>query len=242
MTGTDSLVPSPHSQGDGAGARPRLLELYSGASGAGMGYHLAGWDVTCVDIRPQPRCPFPFVQADALEVLAAPAFLAGFDAAHVSPPCQFGTAGAARWGTSDQHPNLIPPTRDLLQASGLPYVIENVEPVRPHLRGPILLCGQMFDLGVFRHRLFEMPWWNDLVPPHAPHLGRIGDGRYVTVTGHPGGSSRRDGIRHGDKAAWQRAMGIDWMTAAELAQAVPPAYTRFIGEALMAHLREEVAA
>jgi DNA (cytosine-5)-methyltransferase 1 len=140
-----------------------------------------------------------------------------------------------RWGTADSHPDLIAPTRERLEALGVPYVIENV-PDTP-LRSPLELCGVMFGLGVFRHRWFELNWDHNLDRSHPPHLGRIGDGFYYTVTGQTGGSSTRDGWIGGSAEDWRRAMAIRWMTAAELSEAIPPAYTRYIGNSLMAHLR-----
>src|ERR1035441_4863603 len=202
----------------------RILDLFCGAGGAGMGLARAGFDVTGVDINPQPRYPFRFVQADATTVS-----LAGYDGLWMSPPCQRYTAGAARWGTSNTHPHLIPVMRTRAESCGLPYVIENVASARSHLRNPIMLCGTMFSLGVFRHRLFESSFIL-LQPGHAKHNGKIGDGRFKTVTGHAGGSSKRDGWKGGSVADWRKAMGIDWMTGDELAESIPPAYSQFIGE------------
>lgn len=221
--------------------KPVLLDLYCGAGGAARGYADAGFDVIGVDIKPQPRYPFPFVQGDALDVLAGWDLLRPrFEAIHASPPCQIRSKGAGQFGTRHRHSDLIAPTRKLLQAAGVPYVIENIEEARGALVNPIMLCGTMFDLGVFRHRAFEMWPQEPLLPLrasiHPTHDGRIGDGKYVTVTGKPGGYARRDGIQHGRLADWKRAMDIDWMTARELAQAIPPAYTRFIGEQLLVHL------
>lgn len=133
-------------------------------------------------------------------------------------------------GTSGDHPHLIPAIRERLIAAGVPYVIENVAAARKYLRDPILLCGTQFDLGVFRHRLFECSF---RVSPaaHSRHKGRVGDGIYETVTGHAGGSSKRDGWKAGGVAAWRIAMGIDWMIGDELAEAIPPLYSEFIGHA-----------
>jgi DNA (cytosine-5)-methyltransferase 1 len=195
-----------------------------------MGYYRAGFTkIVGVDIVPQPRYPFTFVQADALRL---PFDLRHFDAIHASPPCQRYSNGAKKWGTSENHPDMIAPTRDLLIASGKPWVIENIESAREQLRFPIMLCGEHFDLGVFRHRLFESPHLT-LGPPHKPHTGRIGDGRFHTVTGHAGGSSKRDGWKGGSTSDWRVAMGIDWMTGDELAEAIPPAYTEWIGRQIL---------
>lgn len=218
-------------------SKPRLLDLFCGAGGAGMGYHRAGFDVVGVDINPQPRYPFNFVQADAL------LFLAGyikwgiehvFDAIHASPPCQRYSDLAKRNGNADDWPDLIAPTRDLLKMAVLPWVIENVEGAP--LRDPITLCGVSFpELRVIRHRLFESNV-NLAAPEHKPHplvftydkrkahYGRLDqDVAYVQVTG--GGNAT--------VANKRAAMGIDWMTGAELNEAIPPAYTEWIGRRLI---------
>lgn len=209
--------------------RPRLLDLFCGAGGAGMGYHRAGFDVVGVDITQQPHYPFEFHQADAMTYP-----LDGFDAIHASPPCQaFSRRGRARSG----HPNLIPDLRELLMATGLPLAIENV--TEAPLVAPVVLCGQMFGLGVFRHRAFESNVML-MAPPHREHEGAIGDGRFFSVTGHSGGHGvKKSGARKvdgGTGAQWRVAMGIDWMTNAELVNAIPPAYTEFIGRQLLAAL------
>lgn len=205
--------------------KPRLLDLFCGAGGAARGYQLAGFHVTGVDIKPQPRyAGDAFHQGDALEFLAAHA--AEFDAVHASPPCKRFTRLAV--ATRGDHPDLLTPTRDMLTWVGRPWVIENVPgaPMRPD----IILCGEMFGLGVRRHRWFETsPVIFSLMPP-CRH-----DQRVVSVHGMPGGRSTRDGVMP-RLADWKAAMGIDWMSARELSQAIPPAYTYFIGEQLLAHL------
>lgn len=204
-----------------AAVRPRLLDLFCGAGGAAMGYSRAGFDVVGVDVRPQPNYPFAFVQADALEC-----DLAGFDAIHASPPCQayIRSGSVAKDG---RHPRLIEPVRALLAASGLPYIIENV-PGAP-LRPDVLLCGSMFGLEVRRHRVFES---NVLTPPLTPpcdHSRPI-----AGVYGHPHGRAGAwRNMLPGDLPTWSRAMGIGWMSAAELADAIPPAYTEFVGSLLL---------
>jgi DNA (cytosine-5)-methyltransferase 1 len=204
----------------------KLLDLYCSAGGAAMGYHQAGFEVTGIDIKQQKRYPFTFIQADAIEYLRNNWML--YDAFHASPPCQRYSAGAKRWGTSDSHPDLIDATRQELIKTGRPYIIENIMCAAPLLHNPFMLCGTMFDLGVFRHRLFETNFLVS-IPSHSKHRGRIGDGKYNSVTGHAGGSSKRDGWKNEGTAAWKRAMGIDWMTGNELAEAIPPAYTKLIG-------------
>ncbi|SFP66577.1 DNA (cytosine-5)-methyltransferase 1 [Actinomadura madurae] len=213
----------------------RVLDAFSCAGGAGMGYHLAGYDVTALDIAAQPHNPFPFVRADALDALADRAFLAGFDLIHASPPCQAYTLAQRIRG--NPHPDLIEPVRTLLQASGLPYVIENV-PGAP-LRDPVTLCGAMFGgLRVYRHREFETshPVPAPPHPAHAAPLRKMGrppqPGDFVHVVGNFSGV-----------AYARQAMGIAWMTRDELREAIPPAYTRHIGAALAALLTVgEVAA
>lgn len=216
--------------------RPRLLDLYCCAGGAAWGYHQAGFDVVGVDIKPQPRYPFKFIQADAL---ALPNFcLVAFDAIHASPPCQRFSDLAKRNGNAEEWPDLIEPTRALLQEARRPYVIENVEGAP--LIEPVVLCGTMFPgTRVIRHRLFETNFPLD-APPHGKHplvytmdkrkahYGKLNEWTSpVQVTG--GGNC--------SKAAAADAMGIDWMTKNELNEAIPPAFTRHIGSRLMMHLR-----
>lgn len=209
----------------------RLLDLFCGAGGAAMGYHRAGFEVVGVDIKPQKNYPFEFHCEDAFTFLEKHGY--EFDVIHASPPCQRYSNGAKKWKTSNLHPDLIGPTRDALIATQRPYVIENIESARSYLRLPIMLCGQYFGLGVFRHRLFESPFLL-VAPSHSLHQGKVGDGKYHTVTGHAGGSSKRDGWKGGSTQDWRIAMGIDWMTGTELAESIPPAYTQWIGE----HLRK----
>lgn len=128
-----------------------------------------------------------------------------------------------RWGREDEHPDLIPPVRELLQRAGVPYVIENV--MGAPLVNPVKLCGSQFGLKVRRHRLFETSF-----PVTQPECDHKSQGRVVGVYGNTGGSSKRDGITFGGVDSWRDAMGIDWMTAAELKEAIPPAYTAYIGQ------------
>lgn len=205
--------------------RPRLLDLFCCAGGAATGYARAGFEVVGVDIKPQPHYPFEFILADAMTYP-----LDGFDAIHASPPCQKYSTMTGRWeGRADEHPDLIAATRMRLVVSGLPYVIENV-PGAPLLEA-ITLCGSMFGLGVRRHRRFESN-----VSMLAPRCNHAAQGRVVGVYGHAGGSSKRDGISFGGVATWREAMGIDWMVGNELAEAIPPAYTEWLGTKLMAAL------
>ena len=203
---------------------PRLLDLFCGAGGAAMGYHRAGFEVVGVDIAPQPHYPFRFIQADALTFS-----LDGFDAIHASPPCQ-AYSWATRRDRADRFALLIDFTRLALDGLGLPYVIENV-PGAP-LREPAMLCGRMFGLPLIRHRLFETNWQLWPLPGHPRHVGLIRAGKAVTVAGHGGDNVRGNGGR----AAKQAAMGIDWMTDEELNEAIPPAYTEWIGAQLLVAL------
>lgn len=200
-----------------------------------MGYYRAGFEVVGVDIRPQPHYPFEFHQADAMTF--GTWMLPLFDAVHASPPCQlFSRAGKLReaQGGKPSSLNLIPQTRELLEASGLPYVIENV-PGAP-LIDAITVCGSAFGLKVRRHRLFES---------NVPLVGTLcrhkEQGRPVGVYHVMG-----DSIPHGGRTAQtlaegQEAMGIDWMAWDELKESIPPAYTEHIGRQLLAALVEAVA-
>lgn len=207
-------------------SRPRLLDLFCGAGGAAVGYERAGFEVVGIDIKPQPNYPFEFRQGDALQWGRDWLRRGYFAAVHASPPCQAYSWSARRWHEVERA-DLVARTRELLSRSGLPYVIENV--VGAPLIDPLTLCGVMFGLGVIRHRLFES---NRMLLgiPHPAHRGTVKDGTYVTVAGHGG-----DNIKgRGGRAAKQAAMGIDWMTDAELNEAIPPAYSEFVGRQLLA--------
>ncbi len=219
----------------------RLLDLFCGAGGCAVGYARAGFtDIVGVDLHPQPHYPFVFVQGDALAYLRDHGHQ--FDAIHASPPCQaHSIATFSRGKARKDHADLIPATRDLLLSVGVPWVIENVPGCT--LRAPaVMLCGLMFGLRLFRHRWFESSQFL-LVPDHPSHAGkRIGEGGFCSVAGHGGrwtgyGESRREVPRdHRSVACWSRSMGIDWMTQSELAQAIPPAYTEFLGRQLIHQL------
>ena len=199
-----------------------------------MGLYRAGFNVVGVDIEKQPHYPFPFMQADVLGL--DPEWVSAFDAVWASPPCQSYTRNAKQKGTAGNWPDLVAPTRELLDATGLPYAIENVPdaPLRPDLT----LCGSMFGLRLVRHRIFEVKGFVVEQPEHGEHHPE-----YVMVTGHPGGSSKRDGGAHfGNTEAWREAMGIDWLPASKLKEAVPPAYSEHIGRAMAAALVREEAA
>jgi len=216
---------------------PRLLDLFCGAGGCSVGYARAGFEVVGVDIKPQPRYPFEFHLADAVTFP-----LDGYDAIHASPPCQvYSIATICRGKSRKNHPDLMGVIRQRLETTAVPYVIENVYGA-PFRRGSVLmLCGLMFGLKVFRHRFFEcsrLLW----APQHPSHHGhRIGLNGMVCVAGHGGQSSgfgqrRRWPADHRTKAAWSNGMGINWMLRDELAQAIPPAYTEYIGRQLIDRL------
>lgn len=194
---------------------PRCLDLFAGAGGAAMGYHRAGYDVVGVDLHPKPQYPFAFVQADAL---APPFDLRAFDPIHASPPCQHYSQATAWRGSREDHPDLIDAVRDMLEASGVPYVIENVEGARYRLRDPIMLCGSMFGIGVRRHRYFEVPTLPFSMVPPCEH------DRDLIPFDHGGTRTESE---------YRDAMGCDWMTAVVARQAIPPAYTEWIGRALL---------
>lgn len=212
--------------------KPRLLDLFCCGGGAGMGYHLAGFEVVGVDIEQQPDYPFEFHQADAMTFP-----LDGFDVIHASPPCQrYSQASRCRPGLSEKYPDLVAPTRDRLIASGALYIIENV-PGAP-LCNPTMLCGQMFGLDLFRHRMFEtnfeLPFMLHSHAKIGAKAGYVGGkygwnpSRIVSVAGNcnPIAESRR-------------AMGIDWLKADRLREAIPPAYTEFIGKYAIGTLKTE---
>jgi DNA (cytosine-5)-methyltransferase 1 len=224
--------------------RPRLLDLFCGAGGAAMGYHRAGFDVVGVDIEPQPHYPFDFVPDDALRTLQGSSLcgltLRDFDAIHASPPCQWGTAYGRRPNHVKESRNLVPVVRDLLERTGLPYVIEQPWVNRHALISgrTVVLDGTQFGLDVMRRRCFEsnVPGWIALErPPRHPEL---------QTPRFPPATNRTNLRRTVEVGVWRipldvqkRAMGVDHeITLAELSQAIPPAYTEFIGGQLLAHL------
>ena len=269
------------------GGAVRLLDLFCGAGGAALGYDRAGFDeIIGVDIAPQPRYPFEFVHADALEFLADHGH--EFDAIHASPPCQgYSIMHNLPWLRGRDYPLLILPTIEMLEALGKPYVVENVMGARhgsktlqkrgleAHGLKAGWLCGAMFGLPFYRHRLFATNWlW--LAPGHPKHVGVIRPGpmfgnnggrlakvvfAYPTIVGERLRANGRpkdskiglsngmpetqlanwqngaqgNGVGSGHAKGWRlaaEAMGIDWMKRKELAQAIPSAYTEFIGRQL----------
>jgi DNA (cytosine-5)-methyltransferase 1 len=195
--------------------KPRLLDTYCGVGGSSEGYARAGFDVIGVDLHPQPNFPFRFIQGDAVDYIRQHGH--EYDAIHASPPCQAYTWSNHK-ANRDNYPKLIAPTREALVASGRPYVLENVPDAKRELVDPVLLCGAMFGLRVIRHRLFEVNFPMDQ-PAHERHVGSVKTGEYVTVAGHWAGLD-----------TYRRAMGISWAKDRhEVAEALPPAYTEYIG-------------
>ncbi|MGW4648085.1 DNA methylase [Kitasatospora sp. NPDC004289] len=210
---------------------PRLLDAFCCAGGAGHGYHLAGWDVTGIDIVDRPNYPHRFVQADAVQFIAEHGH--EYQLIHTSPPCQakcaltVGTNASRGWGA--EHEDLVAATRAALAVAGRPYVIEQPDGRAP-IRKDLSLCGEMFGLGVIRHRNFELGGWSMPQPPHLKHRGRVRgyrhgewfDGPYVAAYGNGGGKATVPEM--------QAAMGITWTDVREeLTEAIPPAYTELIG-------------
>lgn len=229
--------------------RPRVLDLYCCQGGASRGYEDAGYAVVGVDIKPQARYPYPFAEIDALEALQI--LIGGhylysnnlwwglddFDLIHASPPCQARTRAQKIQGNI--HPNLIAPTRELLYETGLPFVIENVVTDKANdpdpLLNPVMLCGAMFGLETYRHREFEIAFPSFAaykaftVPEHPEHVARTTKmgrppqpGEYMHVVGNFSGV---------DKA--REVMGMPWASRDGLREAIPPAYTEFIGAQLL---------
>jgi len=216
----------------------RVADLYCCAGGASAGYVLAGHEVVGVDIRVQPNYPYEFFQHDVMDLSAA-WLRRNFDAVHASPPCQGYSMTRTLPGPKRDVPLLIEPTRRLLLESGLPYVIENV--VGAPLINPVMLCGTMFGLTASwkewvvylqRHRLFELSGMDvdDLACDHSIGV------RAVTVAGHGRMGLRDNGADIFSGPGYQdlcnRIMDIGWMTRDELNESIPPAYTRYIGEAM----------
>lgn len=245
-----------------ANSKPKLLDLFCGAGGAAMGYYRAGFDVTGIDIEPQRHYPFTFIQSDALDYLAEHG--KEFDAIHASPPCQF--ASLMRnlpWLKDKNYPALIKPTRDLLVALDVPWIIENVYSSRfgskqlaklgyaEHGMKAGWLCGTMFGKPFYRHRLFETNFfW--MAPGHPRHQYTIRNGRYLgsrvrdiafssangTTSRWQNGAQQR-GCGYGHAAGVnlaRKAMDISWMTRDELTQAIPPVYTEYTGHQLIKYL------
>lgn len=236
----------------------RILDLYCGVGGASVGYNRAGFEVVGVDIDNKPCYPFPMHQGNVIDVLNVLIMggkvmfgpyhysLEDFDAIHASPPCQ--SSSALTKGTNAgkfDYPDLIPQTRNLLNETGLPYIIENVQGAE--VRRDLTLCGDMFDLRVIRHRYFECSF-PVIQPTHETdprkHKGRVAGMRHGEWFEGPYFAVHGDGGGKGTIEQWRDAMDIHWinkdLTIKEqrrmIAQAIPPAYAEYVGAQLLAHL------
>jgi len=210
----------------------RLLDLYCCGGGAGFGYELAGFEVVGVDILPQPKHRGEFVQADAIEYLESHG--REFDFIHASPPCQAYSMASMQFRIDGkEYPDLVEATRAALVRTGVPYVIENV-PGSP-LIDPIELCGAMFGMRTYRHRLFEsnIEIYAPAHPPHSAKNTKMGrapiDGEFIQYVGHFSGVKEV-----------QEMTGLHWLGQKELAQSIPPQYTEFIGRQVLEHLKRGV--
>ncbi|MFF2160556.1 DNA methylase [Streptomyces sp. NPDC058175] len=229
--------------------RPLLLDLFSCAGGAATGYARAGFRVHGCDVADRPNYPFTWHRGDALEYLThliSTGKIRRYTLMHASPPCQakntltVGTNRSRGWGGT--HVDLVAPTRELLDRSGLPYVIEQPNG-QAEIRKDLTLCGEMFGLGVIRHRNFEVSGCTIEQPAHVPHRGRVRgyrhgkfyDGPYVAAYGNGGGKPSVPEL--------QAALGITWTDVREeLTEAIPPAYSEHIGRAFLASRTLGVAA
>lgn len=208
----------------------RMVDVCCCAGAASMGYYRKGFDLTGIDKDPQPNYPFDFIQADLLDL--DPQWIRdNFDAGHTSPPCQFHSAmSACRPGLADTYPELIGPARELFEAAGIPYVIENVERARPYMRDPITLCGFMFGRELYRHRLFEanFPLPQPDHPEHTIPASKAGHwvpGTVMSVAGHVAPVAKA-----------REVMEVDWTTREELVEAIPPYYTEWVADHLLTAL------
>ena len=209
-------------------SRPKALDLFCGAGGASRGLHDAGYEVIGVDKVDQPNYPYEFYEMDAIEFFLELYDLTPFDLIWASPPCQAHSWGGAQWRNKGyEYEDFITATRSSLNHSNVSYIIENV--VGAPLIEPVVLCGTMFpNLKVFRHRLFEsnMNLKVEMKCAHEGHKAknrRTDNNDYFTVAGHNTGTT----------AEWSDAMGIDWMTKKELAQAIPPVYSKYLAEQII---------
>lgn len=221
-------------------SKPRLLDLFCGAGGCAMGYHRAGFEVVGVDLEPQRHYPFEFHQADAMTYP-----LDGFDVIHASPVCKAYTN--CNLSPKEQYEKQIAPIRERLQATGKPYIIENVMGAKADMHASLLLCGSMFGLPIQRHRLFEIGNTDLFIVPPGPCRH---ENATIAVYGHSvwdsslPGTRRKDGRSRPDSVSVEighQAMGIDWMNKEELAQSVPPIYTEYIGCQLLSVLYQQEA-
>lgn len=204
--------------------RPLAIDLFCCAGGASMGLARAGFSVSGVDIAEQKNYPFKFKQSDALEIS-----LRGFDFVWASPPCQhFSSMSGCRVGLKDKYPDLIEATRNKLKAWGGPYIIENV--AGSPLVDPVLLCGTMFGRNLYRHRLFESNI-RLTAPIHPAHVipaskaGHWTPGTIISVAGN-----------FAPVALARKEMGINWTNRSELAEAIPPYFSEYLGKQIISEL------
>ena len=214
------------------------LDLFCCEGGAGMGYALAGYAVTGVDIALQSRYPFTFVMCDAIEYLEAHGHK--YDLIHASPPCQ-GYSNLTPEAHKGKYPKLIPTLREILKRLGKPYVIENVAGARHELENPVMLCGSMFGLRTQRHRYFETN-----IEVTAPRPCDHSELPLLVTTASKASRAKRHALGIPPKSVKNapQAYGIGWMSSDGLKEAIPPAYTRHIGEAARrqnAELKERLA-
>jgi DNA (cytosine-5)-methyltransferase 1 len=227
----------------------RILDVFSCAGLAAIGYHQAGFEVVGVDINPMPRYPYTHIQSDALDILKDVEFCRKFDAIHASPPCQKYSQSTAMFRAKGKvYPDLLAQTRTALDKIGLPYIIENVPnaPIRPD----IILYGFMFALNVIRRRHFELGNWWAMQPGIKKMVGSVKDGDFVTVIGKQG-YRKYKGLPKGWRPkfdqgnglkTWHFAMGIPpgfWFKDTEISEGIPPAYTKYIGGLLLEQLLQK---
>jgi len=215
--------------------KPRVLDLFCCQGAASRGYEQAGMTVVRgVDISPQPRYPYPFTQADAISYVLDMALEVDF--IHASPPCQHDSDCQRIQG--NDHPDLIGPTREALELTGLPYVIENVGGAEAKLKNPVELCGAMFGLHTYRHRYFECGGGFSFEPPPHPRHEKetVKMGRPL----EPGDFYHAVGNFSGVPYV-ARDMGVEWMSRDGIRECIPPAYAEYIGRQFISHLKEEAA-
>lgn len=223
--------------------RPRLLDAFCCAGGASKGYHDAGFDVIGIDKEEQPNYPYEFVKGDAVQLLADRGFMAQFDAAHASPPCQRKSKMTnCRPGLAATYPDLIGPVHERLVRWGGPWILENVEgsglPGQDDLFGAhgVVLCGTMFGRELYRHR-----WFRGSFPLRSPHHPR--HVKPASKAGHwkPGTVISVEGNCSPIRLA-REVMAIDWMPRENLAEAIPPYFAEHLGRQLLEHIASEAAA